>query len=216
MPSAARQALAGNLATVDDIIWFHQKQQVPGAGAPPNRDRSLVLGATALLYASWEGYVEQLAICAVEWLAPRIEPANVPAKVRATLDNGGATAWDFAGGGWRNVWLSAVREHAVGDGAATFGLNTAGPRQVTKLFEEYVGYHPFAQVSWQNANADTVRRRLAKLVRERGTIVHTAQGPQNYGIARYRNHRQFVERLADRFDDYAKEQLAQLGGADPW
>ena len=216
MPSAARTALTGNLSTVDDIIWFHQKQQAPGAGAPPNRDRSLVLGATALLYASWEGYIEQLAISAVEWLAPRLDSGAVPAKVRSTLENGGATAWDFAGDGWRDVWKKAVREHAVGDGTATFGLNTAGPRQVTKLFEEYVGYHPFTDVSWQNANAQTVRRRLTKLIQERGTIVHTAQGPQNYGIIRYRSHRQFVERLADRFDDRSKDQLAQLGGAQPW
>jgi hypothetical protein len=99
---------------------------------------------------------------------------------------------------------------------APFGLNTAGPGQVIKLFEDYVGYDPLAQLSWQNANPTTVRRRLALLVRERGTIVHTAQGPQNYGITRYRNHRQFVERVADRFDDRAKAQLALLGGADPW
>lgn len=216
MPSNARQALAGNLGTVDDIIWFHQKEQAPGVGAPPNRDRSLVLGATAVLYAAWEGYVEQLAISAVDWLAPRIGPAGVPQTVRQTLESCGATAWDFAGDGWRAVWTKAVRDHAVGDGTATFGLNTAGPGQVIRLFEEYVGYDPLAGVSWQNANSDTVRRRLVKLVRERGTIVHTAQAPQNYGIQRYRNHRAFVERLADLFDDRAKTQLAQLGGADPW
>lgn len=217
MASQARAALTTNLGTVDDIAWFHQKQQVAAAGPPPNRDRSLVLGATAVLYAAWEGYVEQLAMDAVSWLAPQIPLADVPAGVRATLEGlDGVGAWDFAGDGWRNLWIQAVRDRAVGDGSSTFGLNTAGPRQVTDLYRLYVGYNPFTDVSWQNANTETVRRRLTLLVRERGTIVHTAQAPANYGINRFRNHRSFVERLADHFDARAFDQLSALGGGAPW
>ena len=214
--SSARSALAGNLGTVDDIVWFHQKEQLPNVGAPPNRDRSLVLGATALLYAAWEGYIEQLAIVAVDWLAGQIDAAAVPARVQKTLEEAGVGHWDFAGDGWKTVWKAEVRQFAVGDGTRTFGINTAGPKQVINLFEGYAGYHPLDGIAWQNCNNDTVKRNLSKLVKERGTIVHTAVGPPNYGINRYRNHRQFVERLADRFDARAKAQLNTLGGASPW
>jgi hypothetical protein len=62
VPSQSLLAAQANLGVVNDILSFHSKEKNPAPGAPMTADASLVLGATALLYAVWEAYTEDLAI----------------------------------------------------------------------------------------------------------------------------------------------------------
>lgn len=214
MASQARGTALQNLGRVDDILSFHNKELDPAVGPPPGPDRSLVLGAIALLYAAWEAYVELVAVEATAHLSTILEPANVPGSVRTALQ-AETDAWDLVGDGWRQAWRDLVERKALGTGTNDFGLNTAGPQQVLALYAT-VGLDPFLEVSWQNMSNGAVRQRVAALVRDRGTIVHTAQTPAGVGLNSARTYRAFVERVIDRVDETLSAQALTLSGASPW
>lgn len=125
-----------------------------------------MLGAVALVYASWEAYIERVAVEVTTYLASTLPPAAVPSTARACISNA-AVPWDLVGDGWRTRWTEVVTRLAIGSGPNDFGLNTAGPRQVVHLFEA-VGLSPFDKVSWQKMNSASVKKKLASLVRDRG------------------------------------------------
>jgi hypothetical protein len=114
-PTAALQTAQQNLTRVKDILSFHGKSTTPAKGPPLTKDTSLVLGATALTYAVWENYIEQLALAAVAHQAAVIDPGSVPASARKALA-GYADAWDLAGDGWRSKWNELIESRALGDG----------------------------------------------------------------------------------------------------
>lgn len=213
MPSQARGTALENLARVDHILSFHSKELDPTVGPPPGPDRSLVLGAIALLYAVWEAYVELVAVESTAYLSTSLQPAAVPGTVRTALQ-AETDPWDLVGEGWRQAWRDLVKRKALGAGTNDFGLNTAGPHQVLTLYDT-VGLNPFHEVSWQNMSNAAVRQRVAELVRDRGTIVHTAQPPEGVGLNTARIYRSFVERLIDRVDATLSAQALTLTGNSP-
>lgn len=214
MPSSASVASATNLSRVDDILSFHSKTTSPTKGPPPGKDRSLVLGAVALVYASWEAYIERVAVEVTTYLASTLPPAAVPSTARACISNA-AVPWDLVGDGWRTRWTEVVTRLAIGSGPNDFGLNTAGPRQVVHLFEA-VGLSPFDKVSWQKMNTASVKKKLASLVRDRGEIVHTGVAPTGIGLNTARGYRLFIEQLIARVDSSLGSQATGLAGASPW
>ncbi len=212
--SQAAATAQQNLTRVTDILSFHAKEQQPAAGAPPARHTSLVLGATALAYAAWESYVEQVAVEVVAFLSAQLSAAQVPTRVRELLAYE-ASPWDLTGDGWRREWEQLIHRRAYGDGSSTFGLNTAGPAQVIALFEA-VGLEPFKNVRWQNVTVGAAKNRIAQLVKDRGTVVHTAQLPMNYGLNHVREHRDLVKRLVRKMDSSVSSQALALAGTLPW
>lgn len=214
MPSTALGVFGSNLTRVDHVLSFHDKKQNPKVGPPPGPDRSLVLGAITLVYASWEAYIEQVGVEVVEFLADRLEPAKVPQSVRDQL-TAEAEPWALAGEGWRKEWKELVERHALGDGSADFGLNTAGPRQVIKLYR-IVGLDPFLNVKWQNRTVNSVKQSLAALIRLRGQVVHTANVPSGVGLTRAEKDKDFIDRLAGHVDQTLCDQATELAGIAPW
>lgn len=214
MPSDASGVFASNISRVDDVLSFHSKEQDAAAGPPPGPDRSLVLGAIALVYASWEAYIEESAVEVTAFLATHLEPDEVPTSARDELI-AEAKPWALAGDGWRQEWKDLVSRRALGVGTKGFGLNTAGPHQVIELFNS-VGVDPFMDVAWQNMNAQSVKNRLAKLIQDRSAIVHTAQAPAGVGLNTARGYRDFSERLVERVDVTLSSQAGALVGSAPW
>lgn len=216
MPSTALQTAQTNLQRVSDILSFHTKEKNPGVGAPPPADASLVLGATALTYAAWEAYVEDLAIEVVAFLSKTIPVSKVDDEVRTKIAEN-VPKWSLAGSGWRKVWRDQVYVFARGTlGTKNFGMNTADAETVLKLFA-LVGVQPFRDVRWKNATTSQVKDRLQSLVRDRGTVVHTAQLPTKYGLNNARRHREFVDRLLVKLDATVEAQVTKIaGGKAPW
>jgi hypothetical protein len=216
VPSQSLLAAQANLGVVNDILSFHSKEKNPAPGAPMTADASLVLGATALLYAVWEAYTEDLAIELVDVLSKGLTPAKVPTPLRKKIVNG-ATKWDLAGDGWRSVWRKRVKDYARGtDAPGSFGMNTAGPANVSELFS-LIGVLAFHEVSWSNATTKQVKDRLQKLVRDRGDVVHTAKPPYpGYGINQARAHRDFVTRLMPNFDKSIGKSGTAVLGTSVW
>jgi hypothetical protein len=212
--SSASTVFSANLQRVDDVLSFHAKSINPEKGSPPGPDRSLVLGAVALVYASWEAYIEQVAVEAVDHLSRELRPDQVPDSVQQKLAGIGSP-WALAGDGWRAEWRALIRSEALGEGTSAFGLNTASADKVRKLFRS-VGVKPFEGVSWQNANTTTVKKRLGKLVSARGQIVHTATAPNGVGLNSAREHRDFADRLVGAVDKRLSAQIRDLGAPKPW
>lgn len=214
MPSASFGIYEANAQRVDDILSFHDKELNAAAGPPPGPDRSLVLGAIALTYASWEAYIEQVAVEVVTFLAGALTPQTVPTSVQQELmaRYGG---WDLAGDGWRTKWTELVSERFLGTGTNGFGLNTASPGTLLQIFS-CVGLNPFANVSWQNMGGQAVKDRLSDLVVTRGTIVHSAQAPQGVGLNAARDFRNFSRRLVQAVDSSLSTQALGLAQHAPW
>lgn len=205
--SKASYRAADGLKIVDNVLSYAKT----GAGQPGRKEQSLFLASTAMAYAVWENYVEQVAIELVEFLAERTPPELVPDKPRQELSK--KDAWELAvHPGWRAMWVEMVRTRAVGSeyGATDYGLNTATASQVVKLFD-YVGVAAFKDVD------PGVTTRLDQLVRERGTIVHTAQAPSaTFRKADARGWRDFVNELYQGFDISLRDQGKHLVGSEPW
>jgi hypothetical protein len=201
--SAALQADAG-LEIVDNVLSYAKTT----VGNPGKREQALFLSAVAMAYAVWENYVEQVAIEVVKAMIDEIAPEDVPERVRRELAK--HDSWELTvHPGWRALWVRLVEKRAVGnDDPASYGMNTAGPGQVTNLFE-HVGVDPFADV----ADPD----RLALLVSDRGAIVHTAQPPSpGFKKADARGWRDYVKDLYETVDLSVQQQVKDLTGVAPW
>ncbi len=146
----------------------------------------------------------------VKFIAANIAPETVPDKPRVELAR--HDAWTLSvHPGWRGLWIELVTKRAVGseEGASDFGMNTAGPVQVGKLFD-LVGVVAFDGVEDKKPELD-------RLVGDRGTIVHTARPPSGeFRKADATGWRQFVEGLYSAFDESLLRQAEALVGSPPW
>lgn len=170
--------------------------------------RRSFLSATAMAYAVWENYAEQVAIEVVKHLAAEVPPESVPDQIRTELSK--RDAWQLTvHPGWRSLWVEMVRLRAVGsDDPANYGMNTAAEKQVRSLFT-LVGLEAFVGVP------DV--EHLEELVRVRGTIVHTAQAPaEGFKKADATGWRDFVKSLYEAFDISIRDQAETLSGKAPW
>lgn len=214
MPSAAKTVFDSNITRVDDVLSFHDKTINPAKGTPPGRDRSLVLGAIALVYASWEAYIEQVAIEVVDFMATHLDPADVPVDARDALAEK-VDPWGMAGDGWRHAWKDLIELEMLGDGSSSFGLNNAKPGPVITKFK-VVGLDPFLNVKWQKKSTQAVKSSLNALVELRGQVVHTATAPKGAGLKRVRDDKDLVTRVVDLVDKSLGAQASKLVGHPPW
>jgi hypothetical protein len=195
------------LGIVDNVLSFGKS----GRGKPGRREESLFLSSTAMAYAVWENYVEQVAIELANFIASNIAEAAVPDRPKLELSK--HDAWELVvHPGWRVLWVEAVTTRALGSevGTSDYGLNTAGSTQVKKLFD-LVGVVAF------DGLADAMTTRLDELVQHRGIIVHTAQPPTaDFRKADATGWRDFVHELYEAFDQSLQKQTKELVGKDPW
>jgi len=112
-----------------------------------------------------------------------------------------ASPADLADDGWKSSFVKAVTVEVRGDPdrANSFGMNTAGPRQIASLHDKILGTRILDQCRWQKTSNDDVKRKLSALVKLRGSIVHSgvASGLSLTGAKQYRD---FVGRLATASD----------------
>jgi hypothetical protein len=106
------------LEIVDNVLSYAKT----GAGKPGKREQALFLASTAMAYAVWENYVEQVAIEIVEFVSNEIDAADVPDRPKQELAK--RDAWSLSvHPGWRALWVEMIRTRAVGDEDSTeFGL----------------------------------------------------------------------------------------------
>jgi hypothetical protein len=192
------------LKIVDNVLSYAKT----GVGKPGQKEQSLFIASTAMAYAVWENYVEQVAIELVTVLSDGVDPEQVPEKPRQEIAK--ADAWTLAvHPGWRARWAEIVATRAVGS-SSDYGLNTANTAQVRKLFD-LVGIDAFGGLD------TSMTDRLDQLVKDRGTIVHTAQPPsKTFRKADAVGWWDFVSELYEAFDQSLRCQGEVLLGEAPW
>ena len=89
------------------------------------------------------------------------------------------------------------------------------PENVIDLFQA-VGVEPFLNVSWKNMSTASAKKRVSRLVEDRGTVVHTGELPVRYGLPQARKHREFILRLVPKVDATVADQLDLLAGKPAW
>jgi hypothetical protein len=175
----ALAALGTALCDVDNLIEHHPKSAAPGRGRPAGDEGPLLRSCVLLTYAAWEVYVEDGLIWAVQELADQLVSYQLPETLRTFVAAAVASdPWKLADEGWRKATVDAVTTRVRGsqeDGS--FGVNTAGPRQVIALHDQVLGARLLNECRWQKMPASRVKGELASLVEVRGSIAHTGQCP---------------------------------------
>ena len=209
--SKALDRLGVMLGDVDNLLDYHPAAAAPARGRPPGDLKPLLRSCVVLTYAAWEVYVEDGMIEAAESVAQSSSgPGEVPAALRAFVASWCKDPWWLAGDGWRKTITDAVTEHVRGDEAITFGINTAGPKQVSELHRDVLGVDLLKQCKWQNMPNAKVRSELAALVRIRGKIAHAGTTPGELDLKGTRSWRDFIDRLARTLDARLDDWLSSL------
>ena len=168
----------------------------------------MFVASIALTYAAWEGYIEDVAVEVTDFLASQASPDQVPQSARRAIEAGNPTAWELVlDPKWSGLWRSRVTEYAKGtpDDKPPFGMNTANPTNVTELFAR-VGLSP-----WQDVRKDDIGG-VDKLVRQRGTVVHTAGAPQNFKKALAVEYLDRIRRVVEIIDRSLAQQVEDAVG----
>ncbi|MEV6377663.1 HEPN domain-containing protein [Micromonospora musae] len=207
--SKALDRLGVMLGDVDNLLDYHPAAKAPVRGRPPGDSKPLLRSCVVLTYAAWEVYVEDSMIEIAESIAGSASGAvEVPAALRAFVASWCKDPWCLAGDGWRKTITDAVTERVRGDEATTFGINTAGPKQVSDLHRDLLGVELLKQCKWQNMPNAKVRSELAALVKVRGKIVHAGTTPGDLDLKGTRAWRDFIDRLTRTLDGRLSDWLA--------
>lgn len=199
--SRALKNASRSLKVVDGLLSFMST----GRGKPSQNEQSLYAASIVFSYGIWEDFVERLVIESASELARRIHPSRVPPPVLEILQK--KSAWDLTvHPGWKELWTKYVQEKAVGDGAQSYGLNTANTKQVAGLFQLVGVEDVFASLpssiipAHQSAALAKPRDAIDKLVELRGSIVHTGSVPDDLRKHHATEWRQFLEALLKEVD----------------
>jgi hypothetical protein len=206
--SKALDNLRQGLGAVDDVLSFVKTSK----GKPSKPEQSLFVASVGLSYAMWENYVEELAIEVTEFLASETKESDVPETVKTWIMKSSPSSWDIAvHPGWRALWREQVRTRATGGSGVDgdLGMNTASEKNVRSLFER-VGVDPFAGVSKDHV------KKLDKLVKERGQIVHTGKAPDDFRKKNATEWRSFVEDLGTSVDHAVADGAESVAAKSPW
>ena len=166
------ERVRANIAEVNLLLRIHQKL----TGSAPGRRRDVQMlnkSAILLLVATWEAYIEDLALEAVRFLVENVskvdelpERALVRTSLRLEKDKHENSIWRLSGDGWKNELLAQAE-------IETSKLNTPSPQNVDKLIENILGLRNLSQNwYWKGASRDSTIRRLNKLIEVRGEIAH--------------------------------------------
>ena len=203
MPTPALASLEVALGDVDNLIAHHPKSANPGRGRPLTDEGPLLRSCIVLLYAAWEVYVEDGVIWAVEQITDGTQTANLPDALRAFVAaRTVGDPWRLAGDGWRDVCVAEVITLARGDEAGSFGINTAGPRQIASFHNKILGENLLDRCRWSKKTTTLIKKQLAEFVTIRGAIAHTGHPLGALHLAGVRSWQNLILRLARNLDSH--------------
>jgi hypothetical protein len=203
VPTPALAALEVALGDVENLIAHHPKSANPGRGRPTTDEGPLLRSCVVLLYAAWEVYIEDSVIWAVGQVTATGETADLPDALRSFVADRTVTdPWRLAGDGWRQVCVDEVTTLARGNAAGSFGINTAGPKQIAVLHNQILGVNLLDRCRWNKKPTKAIKSDLALLISVRGEIAHTGQTPGALHLAGVRSWQNFIQRLARKLDGH--------------
>jgi hypothetical protein len=212
--------LLDNAKEVEALTSIHTKV----AGRKRGRKSGVEVlnkSAIVLLVACWEKYVEELASTAFSSMLRRAnEPVAFPARVRTLaskdlkVDKDETKVWQLAGNGWKTV----LEKHKAKTLQRFLGaFNTPKTENINKLYYELFGIKRISKDwSWTRMSSAKAERRLDKLIRLRGQIVHQVKTTRSVQKNTVRNYTHFVKRLAALISNSVCQHILDHTGRQPW
>ena len=194
------QNLKRNITDVRRLLEIHEIIAGKSAGYKHNVE-VINKSGVVLLVASWEAFIEDLALTAFEaMLSKATKVATFPNKVltlasrdlRQSPDE--TQVWKLAERGWKAVLRqhkNRILEKHIGD------FNTPRARQIDSLFQCLVGLnHLSSHWHWKRMTPDSAVKKLDSLVTLRGDIAHRVAASEKVYKADVYDFIDFVHRLA--------------------
>ncbi len=208
--------IRANLNEVKRLLSIHQ--QLTG-NAPGRRRAVQVLNKSAvlLLVATWEAYVEDLAILACRFVVENVsssrdvpERALVQTSRRLEKDKNEVSIWALSGDGWKNELLAQAEIEAS-------RLNSPNAGNIDRLFENTLGLRHLSQNwYWAGASRDSTISRLDKLIEVRGEIAHRVAVDDAVTKAYVNRNVELVLRLGAVSSNRVRTHTSKLVGMNPW
>ena len=205
-----------NLAEVERLLDIHQT--ITGTG-PVRRRTVQVLNKSAvlLLVATWEAYVEDLAILACRFVVENAsdttevpERALVQTSRRLERDKRDNSIWRLSGDGWKNELLAQAEIEAS-------RLNSPSAENIDKLFENTLGLRHLSQNwYWAGGSRTSTINRLDKLIDIRGEIAHRVAVNDAVTKAYVRRSIALILRLGAVSSNRVHTYISNIVGKDPW
>ena len=206
---------SNDLKDVDRLFEIHKEMTKGVSGSHHNLDpinKSIVV----LLCAAWEAYVENVAQEAVKsaigsGLTASALPNGMRERVIARIfdKDEPLSPWDLAGHNWQLVVEAEIERMCDG---LNGGLNTPNSKNVSKIFRSALGINITESWRWQRMKPDNARKKLNKLVAERGTYAHGGVPDRSARIGACWNHRTHVSRIVESTDYAVNARVRDMCG----
>ena len=208
--------IRSNLAEITRLLDVHR--QLTGTGPGRRRDvQVLNKSSVLLLVATWEAYVEDLAISACRFIVEHAtsfkdmpERALVKTSRRLTTEKHDNSIWKLSGDGWKNELLAQVEIEAS-------RLNSPDAPNVDQLFQNSIGLKNLTKnFYWTGASHESVIKRLGSLIEMRGEIAHRVEASNSVTKGYVENNVNFVMRLGAISSNRVRNHIYGLVHVYPW
>jgi len=189
-------------------------------GASPGRRRDVQVlnkSAVLLLVATWEAYVEDLAISACRFAVENAEGfdqlprlALVATSRRLERERDHNSIWKLAGDGWKNELIAQAEIEAS-------ILNTPNAEKVDILFNKTLGLRKLSRDwYWAGSSRENVTRRLSRLIETRGEIAHRVEASYPVTKTYVERNVDLVKRLGAISSNCVRDHISNRVGMNPW
>ena len=205
-----------NLAEVTRLLDVHR--QLTGTGPGRRRDvQVLNKSAVLLLVATWEAYVEDLAISACRFVVEHAtsfrdlpEIALVKTSRRLINEKHDNSIWKLASDGWKNELLAQVE-------IETSRLHSPDAPNVDKLFQNAIGLKNLTKnYYWTGASRESVIKRLGNMIEMRGEIAHRVKASKSVTKSYVETNVNFVMRLGAISNNRVRTHTHGIVKMYPW
>ncbi|MCK4790546.1 MAG: hypothetical protein KAV87_42815 [Desulfobacteraceae bacterium] len=205
-----------NLSQIVRLLDIHT--HLTGAGPGRRRDvQVLNKSAVLLLVATWEAYVEDLAISACRFAVENAESfdqlpklALVKTSRRLEKEQDDNSIWKLAGDGWKNELIAQAELEAS-------RLNSPDAEKVDILFDNTLGLRKLSKYwYWAGSSRENVTRRLSRLIETRGEIAHRVEASDPVTKTYVERNVDLVKRLGAISSNRVRGHISNLVGMNPW
>ncbi len=205
-----------NMTEVNRLLDIHSELTGTGVGRRHNV-QILNKSAVLILVATWESYMEDLALVTTECLTHGVTtPDLLPEELKKTTakrlekekhDN---EVWLLAGDGWKDAVSSSTVKLVE-------RLNTPSAANIDRLFQSTVGFKNLSrQWTWKGSSNQSVLDRLDRLLTIRHEVSHQVHSARSINKAYVQKSTQLVARISAVSTNRMRTHVRKVTGIVPW
>tara|TARA_R110002167_G_scaffold120156_1_gene297786 strand:- start:1290 stop:1997 length:708 start_codon:yes stop_codon:yes gene_type:complete len=215
-----RNVFRENVQEVARLLEIHSEVSGSNRGRRHNLE-VLNKSAIVLLVATWESYVEELAINSFDFLIKNsAKPEDIPRRVRVlsskNLKNSKneLDVWALADSGWVEV-LKQHQESTIKKYVKT--LNTPRTSNIDEIFESLLDLKNLSDNwYWKGMSKVNSHQKLEQLITLRGEIAHTVKASNSVTKSNILEYKEFLSRLATISHNKCNRHLLDICGKQAW